>query len=406
MGWSGAARDQGTFCFSCHTAVPYALARPSLRTALAEAAPTAAEHQLMEDVRQRVRLWSATRPFYTDQRNGPGKSAQSRGTEAVLSALMLAWDDERSARLSAETRAALEHMWAVQLSSGPDSGAWAWLDFDLAPWEVPDAQYYGAALAALAVGVAPQDYRSLPQIQDHLQLLREYLAAHEDVEVVAECANGFDAVKVIGERSPDMVFLDIQMPKLSGFEVLELLEPGPAVVFCTAYDEYALKAFDVHAVDYLLKPFGRERLAEALARVRSRRAEARAAAATPAPLPDARTLAAAARPPGRWAERVLVKDGARVSVIPVEKVDYLEAQDDYVAIHSEGRSWLKNETLAELANDLDPARFVRIHRSFVLNLERLARLELYAKDSRVAILHDGKQLPVSRAGYARLKELM
>ena len=237
-------------------------------------------------------------------------------------------------------------------------------------------------------------------------LLREYLAAHEDVEVVAECANGFDAVKVIGERSPDMVFLDIQMPKLSGFEVLELLEPGPAVVFCTAYDEYALKAFDVHAVDYLLKPFGRERLAEALARVRSRRAEARAAAATPAPLPDARTLAAAARPPGRWAERVLVKDGARVSVIPVEKVDYLEAQDDYVAIHSEGRSWLKNETLAELANDLDPARFVRIHRSFVLNLERLARLELYAKDSRVAILHDGKQLPVSRAGYARLKELM
>jgi squalene-hopene/tetraprenyl-beta-curcumene cyclase len=176
MGWSGAARDHGTFCFSCHTAVPYALARPSLRTALGEAAPTAPERKLMDDVRQRVRLWSATRLFYTDERNGPGKSAQSRGTEAVLSALMLAWDDARSGRLSADTRSALDNMWAVQQPSGADRGAWAWLDFNLAPWEVPDARYYGAALAALAVGVAPEDYRSLPQIQDHLQLLREYLA--------------------------------------------------------------------------------------------------------------------------------------------------------------------------------------------------------------------------------------
>ena len=244
-------------------------------------------------------------------------------------------------------------------------------------------------------------------------LLREYLSAHADVQVVGECANGFEAVKTIGELSPDVVFLDIQMPKLTGFEVLELLDPGPTVVFCTAYDEYALKAFEVHAVDYLLKPFGRERLAEALSRVRSRLAESRGAAkgatvapaaATPAPHP--RVLAAAARPPGSFSERVLVKDGARVSVIPVEKVDYVEAQDDYVAIHVEGKTWLKNETLAELAEDLDPARFVRIHRSFILNLERLARLELYAKDSRVAILADGKQLPVSRAGHARLKELM
>jgi two-component system LytT family response regulator len=240
-------------------------------------------------------------------------------------------------------------------------------------------------------------------------LLREYLAAHPDVAIVGECENGFDAVKVIAEQTPDVVFLDIQMPKLTGFEVLELLDPGPNVVFCTAYDEYALKAFEVHAVDYLLKPFGRDRLAEALTRVRSRLTENRAvqpmAGAAPA-LPKPRMLAATARPPGQWAERVLVKDGARVSVIPVEKVDYVEAQDDYVAIHVEGKTWLKNETLAELADDLDPARFVRIHRSFVLNLERLARLELYAKDSRVAILHDGKQLPVSRAGYARLKELM
>jgi len=235
-------------------------------------------------------------------------------------------------------------------------------------------------------------------------LMREYLSAHPDVEVVAECANGFEAVKTIGEVAADVVFLDVQMPKLDGFEVLELLDPGPAVVFCTAYDEYALRAFEVHAVDYLLKPFGRERLAEALARVRTRLG---AAAAGRAPAtPNATAIAAAARPPGRWLERVLVKDGARIQVIPVEKLDYIEAQDDYVSIHSEGRSWLKTQTLAELGDQLDPARFVRIHRGFVMNLERLARLELYAKDSRIAFLHDGKELPVSRAGYQRLKELM
>jgi two-component system, LytTR family, response regulator len=254
-------------------------------------------------------------------------------------------------------------------------------------------------------------------------LLREYLAHSPGTRVVAECANGYEAVKSIGETRPDLVLLDIQMPKLNGFEVLELIDPGasprndgeswrPAVVFCTAYDEYALKAFEIHAVDYLLKPFGRERLAAALARVRERIAERAAAGAAPAhtataampPSPGA--LAAAARPPGQWVERLLVKDGARVHVIPVEAIDYLEAQDDYVAIHSEGKSWLKTQPLSELAQGLDPGRFVRIHRSYVLNIARLSRLELYAKDSRVAVLADGRELPVSRAGHARLKELM
>jgi two-component system LytT family response regulator len=235
-------------------------------------------------------------------------------------------------------------------------------------------------------------------------LMREYLSTHADIEIVGECANGFEAVKSIGEVAPDLVFLDVQMPKLDGFEVLELLDPGPAVVFCTAYDEYALRAFEVHAVDYLLKPFGRERLADALARVRARMHAAPAAEPVPAPSPAA--IAAAARPPGRWLERVLVKDGARVQVIPVDRLDYVEAEDDYVAIHAEGRSWLKTQTLSELAEQLDPGRFIRVHRGFVLNLERLARLERYAKDSRIAILKDGKQLPVSRAGYQRLKELL
>jgi len=238
-------------------------------------------------------------------------------------------------------------------------------------------------------------------------LMREYLSAHADIEVAGECANGFEAVKTIAEIAPDVVFLDVQMPKLDGFEVLELLDPGPVVVFCTAYDEYALRAFEVHAVDYLLKPFGRERLAEALARVRSRVAGAAGTpAVAPPPAPSGALLAAAARPPGRWLERVLVRDGARVQVIPVEKLDYVEAEDDYISIHAEGRTWLKTQTLGELADQLDPARFVRVHRGVVLNLERLARLELYAKDSRMAILHDGKELPVSRAGYQKLKELM
>ncbi len=234
-------------------------------------------------------------------------------------------------------------------------------------------------------------------------LLREYLVAHPDIEVVGECANGFEAVKRIAESAPDLVFLDVQMPKLDGFEVLELLDPRPVVVFCTAYDEYALKAFEVHAVDYLLKPFGRERLAEALDRARARLASA---ADPSAPAPSAAALAATARPQGQWLERVVIKDGPSVHVVSVDKLDYLEAQDDYVAIHTEGKAWLKHQTLAELADQLDPQRFVRVHRSYVVPVERIARLELYAKDSRVAILHDGRQLPVSRAGHARLKELM
>ncbi len=233
-------------------------------------------------------------------------------------------------------------------------------------------------------------------------LLREYLGAEADVEVVAECANGFDALKRIGELGPDLVLLDVQMPKLDGFEVLELLEHPPAVVFVTAYDEYALKAFEVHAVDYVMKPIGRERLAAAIRQARARLAGSAAAAPAASPL----ALAAAARAPGRFTERVLVKDGANVHVIPVERVDWIEAQDDYAAIRSEGKTYLKSQPLAEIAAGLDPARFVRVHRSYVLNVERLARLELYAKDSRVAFLKDGKQLPVSRAGYAKLRELL
>ncbi len=229
-------------------------------------------------------------------------------------------------------------------------------------------------------------------------LLSELLAAHPEVEVVGEAANGFDAVKRIEELAPDLVFLDIQMPKLSGFEVLELLgEHPPAVVFVTAYDEYALKAFEVHAVDYLLKPVEPERLAAALERAAAR-------LDVPAEAGSASALAATARPPGRRLERVLFREAARVHVLPVARLDFVEAQDDYLSFASAGRRYRKQQTLAELESQLDPGRFVRVHRSYLLNVERLARLDLYSKDSWIAILTDGTKLPVSRSGYARLKE--
>ncbi|MGB7719183.1 MAG: LytTR family DNA-binding domain-containing protein [Bryobacteraceae bacterium] len=218
--------------------------------------------------------------------------------------------------------------------------------------------------------------------------LREMLAAHPEIEIVAECANGFEAVKAIVEAAPDLVFLDVQMPKLDGFEVLELIEPlSPAVIFVTAYDQYAMRAFDAHAVDYLLKPFSVERFERALERAKARLGERK-------PAPEQRP------------QRLAVRDGTRVHVIPLEKLDYAEAQDDYVALHSGGKSYLKLQTIGSLEALLDPARFVRIHRSAIVNLERVARIEPYAKESRVAILTDGTRLPVSRSGYARLLEAM
>jgi two-component system LytT family response regulator len=224
------------------------------------------------------------------------------------------------------------------------------------------------------------------------------LGSHPDIVVVADCPNGFEAVKAIGETTPDLLFLDVQMPKLDGFEVLELIDPArlPVVIFVTAYDQYAMRAFDAHAVDYLLKPFDAARFERALDRARSRLGERR-------PLPE---LAQTVRPAGDRPQRIVVKDGARVHVIPIGKLDYVEAQDDYVALHSEGKSYLKQQPIASVEALLDPASFVRIHRSAIVNLERVARIEPYGRDSRLAILADGTRLPVSRSGYARLLEAM
>ncbi|MCC2959016.1 LytTR family DNA-binding domain-containing protein [Massilia sp. IC2-278] len=235
-------------------------------------------------------------------------------------------------------------------------------------------------------------------------LLREFLGAWPDIEIVAECANGFEAVKAIGELQPDLVFLDIQMPKLDGFEVVELAQAGIAAgsvartryVFVTAYDQFALKAFEVRAVDYLLKPFSRERLAQALDSVRSR-------AVQPEQV-DALVQEAAKR--NGFIERVLVRDGARVHVVPASTIDWIEAQDDYVAISAAGKTHLKNGRMAELEGGLDPALFLRVHRSYIVNIGAIARIEAPTRDSWCAVLKDGKRVPISRSGYAKLKELM
>ncbi len=228
-------------------------------------------------------------------------------------------------------------------------------------------------------------------------LLREYLAA-AGVEVVGECRNGFEAVKAVNELGPDLVFLDIQMPKLNGFEVLELLGPDVPVVFATAFDDHAIRAFEVNAVDYLLKPVSPERVAIALERARTR-----VAARVPMPVAE---LAKASRPAGGPVTRLVVRQGPRVQVIPVDRLDYAEAQDDYVALHAEGKSHLKQQTLTDLESSLDPARFVRIHRSYVLNLDRLSRIDTEGGEPKAVLLTDGTRLPLSRSGYARLKTLL
>jgi two-component system LytT family response regulator len=232
------------------------------------------------------------------------------------------------------------------------------------------------------------------------QVLREMLSRHPEIEIVAECANGFEAVKAVTELKPDFLFLDIQMPKLDGFEVLELVGTERATIFVTAFDDYALQAFDAHAVDYLLKPFSADRFEKALQRAKQRISEG------PSTLPAPSDLAQSARPPAQYAERVVVRDGTRVFIIPVAKLDYAEAQDDYVALASEGKLHLKQQTISSLEAALDPARFLRIHRSYIVNLERVTKIEPYSKDNHVVVLSDGKQVPVSRSGYARLQAIL
>ncbi len=225
-------------------------------------------------------------------------------------------------------------------------------------------------------------------------LVREYLQAHDDIEIVAECDNGFDAVKTIADLRPDLIFLDIQMPRLSGLEVLELTQRDHGVIFTTAYDQHALKAFDLRAVDYLLKPFAQARFDEALVRARTLLGQA-----------STGLRALAAQPVGKL-ERLLVRERNQVFVLALGTVACIEAQDDYIQIYCPGKTYLKTQSLGDLETRLDPTLFVRVHRSWIINLAQLKNIERLAKDSFVAVLHTGQQVPISRAGHERIKALI
>ncbi len=224
------------------------------------------------------------------------------------------------------------------------------------------------------------------------------LAEFPEIEIIGECADGFEAVKKINQEKPEVVFLDIQMPKLDGFDVLELLENPPFIVFVTAYNEYALKAFEAHALDYILKPVKKERLEKTLKRVENRLRESQAQPVAAFMLEHQQIHTPL--------ERILVRDRNQIHILPVEDIYYIEAQDDYVELFRKERSFLKKETLSGLGKRLDGRRFVCIHRSYLLNIDYLSKIEPYTKDSKIAVLKDGKTLPISRSGYQRLMELI
>lgn len=227
-------------------------------------------------------------------------------------------------------------------------------------------------------------------------IVKEYLQKHNQFELLEECENGFEGLKKINELKPDLIFLDIQMPKLTGFEMLELLDEPPLIIFTTAYDEYALKAFEVNAADYLLKPFSKERFGSAVNKVLSAENENK-------------TIVKKVKEdnsPQEKLDRIVVKKQNDIIIIPLDKILFLEAQDDYVAVHSEAGYFLKQKRMKFYEQNLPEKEFVRIHRSHIINLAHLKKIELIEKDTYHAILKDGKSLPVSKSGYSRLKEII
>jgi len=232
------------------------------------------------------------------------------------------------------------------------------------------------------------------------ELLLHYLARIPDVEVCGTCANGFDALKAIRECKPDLLLLDIQMPKISGFELLELLDDPPRVIFCTAYDEFAIKAFEMHAVDYLLKPFSEERLQQAVERAVARIRHPDETMAAPY-----HQIASQAMPKTRHPERIIVKSGTVVTVIPLEAIHYLEAQDDYVLVVSDLGEHLKEKTMKYYEGWLPADTFVRIHRSYIVNINKIKKVSLYGKESYSVLLTTGATIRASAAGYKTLRKM-
>jgi two-component system LytT family response regulator len=230
------------------------------------------------------------------------------------------------------------------------------------------------------------------------EILKHYLKDHDAVEIVAECSDGFAGLKSISEYKPDLVFLDIQMPKLTGFEMLEVIDEMPEIIFTTAYDQYAIRAFELNAVDYLLKPFPRERLAEALKKAAVKIWSVKGEKHTPSGLLPKRPEISGP------INRIVVRKGNSINIIPIDTIRYIEAEDDYVMIfHSTGKA-LKQQTMKFYEDNLPKIDFVRIHRSYIVRVEEIKRIEPYGKDNHVAILQSDDKLPVSRAGFKQLKE--
>jgi two-component system, LytTR family, response regulator len=230
------------------------------------------------------------------------------------------------------------------------------------------------------------------------EILRHYLKDHNEIDIIAECSDGFAGLKSISEMKPDLVFLDIQMPKLTGFEMLEVLDEKPAIIFTTAYDQYAIRAFELNAVDYLLKPFPKERLTEALNKAMAKIVAGKGGAYVPGDmLPKKPDIPVPLN-------RIVVRKGNSISIIPIDQVKYVEAQDDYVMIYYSTGKALKQQTMKFYEDNLPKTDFVRIHRSYIVRVEEIKRIEPYGKDNHVAILHSGDRLSVSRAGYKHLKE--
>jgi two-component system LytT family response regulator len=230
-------------------------------------------------------------------------------------------------------------------------------------------------------------------------IVREYLQDYPQVEVIQECNDGFEGLKAIMQHHPDLVFLDIQMPKITGFEMLELVEQPPAVIFTTAFDEYAMKAFETHAVDYLLKPFSKERFDKAMEKWVVQNGAQQQKQATESLLKEAIDL------PGQT-ERIVVKTGGKIKIIPIPELQYLEAADDYVKLHTKEGSFLKNRTMSYFEQTLSPGQFVRTHRSYIINVHEITRIDPYEKENHIAILKSGAQIPVSKAGYVKLKSVL
>jgi two-component system LytT family response regulator len=230
-------------------------------------------------------------------------------------------------------------------------------------------------------------------------LVKEYLASHSEFQIVQECNDGFEGVKAISEFSPELIFLDVQMPKLNGFEMLELADPRPSVIFTTAFDEYAMKAFDAHAVDYLLKPFSKERFDQAISKWLNQRQITGKAA-------DHEEFENVPQKHPEEQHRIAVRFGSKISIVPTQDIFYIEAYDDYVKIFTEKDYFLKKKTMTYYESTLSSTDFLRVHRSFIVNLKQITRVEPYEKNGHVVLLKNGKTIPLSRSGYVRLREAL